>query len=149
MKVFRIILLAATMAICHSTMAQIKVLPKEKIDSLVSPPLAPDASDMVFETELIKGVEMKDTDAPRTFTYTFMNKGKKNLLISRLVSTCSCAKASCDKSVVPPGEKGVITVVYDPEGRLGISVRRVFVYTGGNIQPSAVLRLEVKIVSKK
>ncbi|MBQ3207864.1 MAG: DUF1573 domain-containing protein [Bacteroidales bacterium] len=147
MKVFRIILLAAALTISHSAMAQIRILSKEQIDSIASPPLAPDASEMVFDTELIKDVEMKQTDAPRTFTYTFMNKGKKNLLISRLVSTCSCAKASYDKRIVPPGEKGVITVVYDPEGRLGINLRRVFVYTGDNRQPSAVLRLEVKIVS--
>lgn len=143
MNMFRIILFAVVLTVSQSAMAQIRILSKEQIDSVASPPLAPDASEMAFETYLIKDVKMKHTDAPRTFTYTFMNKGKKNILISRLVSTCSCAKASYDKRVVPPGEKGVITLVYDPEGRLGINVRRVFVYTGDNRQPSAVLRLEV------
>ena len=143
MRVFRYILLATLLTFGHSVMAQINILPKERIDSIANPPLAPNAGNVAFEREMIKAELASDDHEPRTYEYAFVNKGRSPLVISRLVSTCSCAKAEYDKRVIKPGERGVIRLTYSPEGRIGINVRRVFVYTGDNTQPSAVLRLEV------
>lgn len=143
MRVFRFILLAAILVLGHDAMAQIKILPKEKIDSIANPPLAPNAGNVTFEREMISAEYPLDDQKPRTFEYGFVNKGNTPLVISRLVSTCSCAKAEYDKRVIKPGERGVITLIYSPEGRVGKNIRRVFVYTDANTQPSAVLRLEV------
>ena len=143
MRVFRFILLVAGLVLCQSTMAQIKILPKERIDSIANPPLAPNAGNVTFEREMITAEFASGDAAPRTFEYGFVNNGKDPLVITRLVSTCSCAKAEYDKRIVKPGERGVIRLIYSPEGRIGTNVRRVFVYTGEYTQPSAVLRLEV------
>ena len=143
MRVFRFILLVAGLVLCQSAMAQIKILPKERIDSIANPPLAPNAGNVAFEREMITAEFASDDQEPRTFEYGFVNNGKDPLVITRLVSTCSCAKAEYDKRIVKPGESGVIRLIYSPEGRIGTNVRRVFVYTGENTQPSAVLRLEV------
>ena len=143
MRVFRFILLAVALAFCHNAMAQIKILPKERIDSIANPPLAPNAGNVAFEREIISSEFASGDQEPRTFEYGFINKGKTPIVISRLVSTCSCAKAEYDKRVINPGGRGVIRLIYSPEGRIGTNVRRVFVYTGDNTQPSAVLRLEV------
>ena len=143
MRVFRFILLVAGLVLCQSTMAQIKILPKERIDSIANPPLAPNAGNVTFEREMITAEFASGDAAPRTFEYGFVNNGKDPLVITRLVSTCSCAKAEYDKRIVKPGESGVIRLIYSPEGRIGTNVRRVFVYTGEYTQPSAVLRLEV------
>ena len=143
MRVFRFILLVAGLVLCQSAMAQIKILPKERIDSIANPPLAPNAGNVTFEREMITAEFASGDAAPRTFEYGFVNNGKDPLVITRLVSTCSCAKAEYDKRIVKPGESGVIRLIYSPEGRIGTNVRRVFVYTGENTQPSAVLRLEV------
>ena len=143
MKMFRLILLAAAMMLGHNAMAQIKILPKEKIDSIANPPLAINAGTVSFERDkIIAEIPSGDT-APRTFEYGFVNNGTHPLVIVRLVSTCSCARAEYDKKVVAPGERGIIRVIYSPEGRIGKNVRRVFVYTDGHSQPTAVLRLEV------
>ena len=143
MRVFRFILLAAGLVLCQSAMAQIKILPKERIDSIANPPLAPNAGNVAFEREMITAEFASDDQEPRTFEYGFVNNGKDPLVISRLVSTCSCAKAEYDKRVIKPGERGIIRLIYSPEGRVGKNLRRVFVYTDGNTQPSAVLRLEI------
>ena len=143
MRLFRFILLAAALAFSHSAMAQIKILPKERIDSIANPPLAPNAGNVAFEREMITAEYTSDDQEPRTFEYGFVNKGNTPIMIARLVSTCSCAKAEYDKRVIKPGERGVVRLKYSPEGRIGKNVRRVFVYTGDNTQPSAVLRLEV------
>jgi hypothetical protein len=90
---------------------------------------------------------MSQEDAPRTFEYSFVNQGSSALVISRLVSTCSCAVAAYDKRVVKPGERGVIRLTYNAKGRVGTNLQRVFVYTGDNTQPTAILRLEVTTTS--
>ena len=143
MRVFKFILLAVALAFSHNAMAQIKILPKERIDSIANPPLAPNARNVAFERENITAEFALSDNAPRTFEYRFVNKGNAPIVITRLVSTCSCAKAEYDKRVIKPGERGVIRLIYSPEGRIGTNIRRVFVYTGENTQPSAVLRLEV------
>ena len=147
MKMFRFILLAVALAFSHNAIAQIKILPKEKIDSIANPPLAPNAGNVAFERQMIIAEFALGDQASRTFEYIFVNKGNTPIVITRLVSTCSCAKAEYDKRIIKPGERGVIRLIYSPEGRIGTNVRRVFVYTGDNTQPSAVLRLEVTHLS--
>ena len=142
MKIFKFILLAVAMVWAQNSMAQIKILPKERIDSIANPPLAPNAGNVIFEQDMIIAEFASGDTASRTFEYGFVNKGTRPLVISRLVSTCSCAKAEYDKRVIKPGERGVVRLTYSPEGRLGKNLRRVFVYTDENTQPSAILRLE-------
>ena len=95
MRLFRFILLAAALVLCQSAKAQIKILPKERVDSIANPPLAPNAGNVAFEREMITAEFASGDAAPRTFEYGFVNNGKDPLVITRLVSTCSCASAVC------------------------------------------------------
>ena len=147
MKVLKLIVLVAALGICQIAGAQLRILTKSQIDSLANPPLAQNAGTMCFDKVLIDGVKMSQEDAPRTFEYSFVNRGSSALVISRLVSTCSCAVATYDKMVVKPGERGVIRLTYNAKGRVGTNLQRVFVYTGDNTQPTAILRLEVTTTS--
>jgi len=45
--------------------------------------------------------------------FTFTNKGTKPLIISKVSSSCGCASPSYSKEPIAPGQKGVITIVYD------------------------------------
>ena len=144
MRIVRFIcLIAAVLVSGQTAFAQLKILPKEKLDSIANPPLASNAALVAFEQNRAIAEYASGDEQPRIFEYKFMNKGKSPLVISRLVSTCSCAKAECDKRVLAPQERGVVRLTYEPEGRIGTNIRRVFVYTDDNAQPSAVLRLEV------
>ena len=147
MKVLKRIVLVAALGTCQIAGAQLRILPKSQIDSIANPPLAQNAGTMCFDKVLIDGVKMSQEDAPRTFEYSFVNRGSSSLVISRLVSTCSCAVATYDKRVVKPGERGVIRLTYNAKGRVGTNLQRVFVYTGDNAQPTAILRLEVTTTS--
>ena len=125
--------------------AQMQILPREKIESVADPRLSPDSAAFDFETRHIADVNINEDDAPSTYAFPFTNIGKKTLKISRLVSTCSCASASSDKMEIRPGEKAEISVRYDPKGHPGKFERRVFVYTSGEDEPAAVLRLSVNV----
>ena len=143
MKHLRLIFLALAIVFGQTAFAQLKILPKEVVDSIANPPLAQNAGNLAFESVRLAAEYESGDNESRTFEYVFENKGKSELIISRLVSTCSCALAYYDKRVIPSGEKGKISLIYKPEGRIGKNIRRVFVYTDDNKQPSAVLRLEV------
>jgi hypothetical protein len=147
MKVMRYIVLVAVLCFCQVAQAQLKILPKSQIDSIANPPLAQNAGTMRIDKVLIDGVRMSQEDAPRTFEYSFVNRGSSVMVISRLISTCSCAVATYDKRIVKPGERGVICLTYNAKGRVGTNLQRVFVYTGDNVQPTAILRLEVTTAS--
>lgn len=129
--------------------AQLKIIPRERIDSIANPPLAANATYMHFERTRIDAGRMSESDPPLTFEYVYSNTGKNPMTVSRLVSTCSCATAKYDRMTVAPGSKGVIYVRYNPKGHPGIFERRVYVYTDDNKQPSAVLRLSVEVKETK
>ena len=90
---------------------------------------------------------MTEDDAPKTFIYNFKNIGVKTLNIHRLVSTCSCASATCTVSSLAPGESAQINVRYNPKGHPGKFERRVFLYTQEGNNPAAILRLSVDVTS--
>ena len=143
MKVLKLIVLVAALGFCQVAGAQLRILPKSQLDSIANPPLAQNAGTMVFDKVLIDGVKMTEDAPPRSFVYGFVNRSSTPIMISRLVSSCSCASASYDKRVIKPGERGVIRIVYNPKGRIGTNLQRVFIYTADNTQPTAILRLEV------
>lgn len=125
--------------------AQMKIIPREKVDEVSNPSLSPDSALLKFDTMHIVADPMSEDDAPRNFTYTFRNTGKEPIEILRLVSTCSCATATCSVKTVAPGASANINVRYNPKGHPGSFERKVFVYTQEGNSPAAVLKLSVEV----
>lgn len=144
----RLILLLCSLLCGTGVSAQLKIIPKERLDSLAAPPLAANSESMRFDRILIDADKMSETDSPETFEYRYVNTGKSPVTISRLVTTCSCAVAGYDRKTVAPGQEGTVTVRYNPAGHPGRFERRIFVYTDDNRQPSAILRLSVEVTEK-
>lgn len=125
--------------------AQIKIVPRDRLEAMANPRLSPDSAYLDFDTRHIHADPMKETDMPVKFIYRMSNTGTSPIQVKRLMSTCSCANAVCDRTVVAPGDTAKITVTYDPKGHPGKFERRIFVYTQeGNI-PSAILKLSVRV----
>lgn len=146
MNPYRIILLS--MAVAVSTMtadAQLRIIPREKIDKVADPRLSKDSAALNFDTRHIIAEPMTEDDEPSSYFFRFTNEGDVLLNIDRLVSTCSCATATVNKKTVQPGESAEIAVRYDPKGHPGKFERRVFVYTSSGNDPAAVLRLTVEV----
>lgn len=150
MRLFRLILL--TMLGLHLVLvasAQIRIVPREQLEAVASPRLSADSSSLVFDTRHIMADPMNEDDGPKTFVYRFRNASEGVLTVRRLVSTCSCATASCSAGSVAPGETDEISVRYDPKGHPGRFERKVFVYTMEGDSPAAVLRLSVEVETGK
>lgn len=150
MKVSGIILSCLAVTVFTMTAsAQLRIIPKDKVMSVAEPRLSPDSAILAFETRHILAGTINEDDAPSTYLFRFTNVGDKTLNIDRLVTTCSCAAAIIDRKAVPPGESAEIAVRYNPKGHPGRFERRVFVYTSGNDDPSAVLKLTVEVENGK
>lgn len=134
-----------SLAMVQSGLAQIRIIPREKIESVSNPRLSADSAVLSFETLRIVAEVMNEDDPPKTFFYRFENTGHEPISVTRLVSTCSCASAKAGRNVIGPGEKGEIAVRYDPKGHPGKFERRVFVYTDEGNAPAAVLKLVVDV----
>lgn len=128
-----------------SASAQLRILPKEKVESVSNPRLSRDSSALAFDTRHIDAGTMNEDDAPKNFVYGFRNVSDRTIRIKRLVSTCSCASASADVLEVVPGAEAEISLLYNPKGHPGRFERKVFVYTEGEKDPAAVLRLTVAV----
>lgn len=127
--------------------AQMKIISRERVEEVSNPRLSADSASVVFDTKHIVAEPMSEDDAPKTFVYKFRNVGDKPLQILRLVSTCSCASATCAVKSVAPGASAEISVKYFPKGHPGRFERKVFVYTQEGNDPAAVLRLSVDVTS--
>lgn len=147
MKSRGIIMIAVWALTALSASAQMRIISREKVEAVSNPRLGADSASLAFETMHIVAEPMTEDDAPKTFVYRFKNVGDKDVEIVRLVSTCSCASATCSVKSVAPGASAEISVKYYPKGHPGRFERKVFVYTQEGNDPAAVLRLSVDVES--
>lgn len=148
MKVNGLILAICATAISAATAsAQIRIVPQDRLEEVSSPRLSVDSAALRFDVTHIVADPMNEDDAPQTFVYAFTNDGSEPLHIERLMSTCSCASATCSVKDVKPGQRAEIRVRYNPKGHPGRFDRKVFVYTQKGNAPAAVLRLSVDVTS--
>jgi len=114
----------------------------EELERIANPATAPGSEAMRFERQRIDTGEIKEDDAPSTYTFRWYNAGAEPLVVTRAESTCGCAKPTYDKRPVAAGGHGEISVVYHPKGHPGHFRRKIFVYTQlSDKQPTAVLEL--------
>ena len=107
-------------------------------------------------------VPRKGGDLVREFTFT--NDGTVPLVVTRVISSCSCLKASYSKRPVAPGESGTISIIYEPhKSEPGVFNKVIQIYSnsvdgrdvisvqGNSIDPGPrkVKTGEVKIKYKK
>lgn len=150
MRLYMVILAAALYAVFSpDVMSQMKILSREKVESVTNPRLSADSSSFMFQTKHIVAEPMTEDDGPETFVFPFRNISKEMIHIDRLVTTCSCVSATVADDDVPSGASSEIRVRYNPEGHPGKFERRIFVYADGKSDPAAVLRLTVDVGSGK
>lgn len=141
----RIAVICIIACLCLSANAQIKIVPREKLEAASSPQLSDNAAFLRFETTNIKAEPMNEDDGIVSYSYPFQNMSTDTLRLTRLVSTCSCVMAGCLVQEVPPGGKSEVIVRYNPKGHPGRFERKVFAYLDNEVKPVAILSLVVDV----
>ena len=147
MRLSAIIFIFCVLGMALPAQAQIRILPRERLEAVDSPRLSDDSLTLAFDTRHIKAEPMKETDSPKVYRYEMTNAGTSDTDILRLQTTCSCFSATVGQKTLKPGEKTVLTVRYDPKGHLGRFEHKVFVYTRQGTSPSAILTFSVEVES--
>lgn len=75
-------------------------------------------------------------------TFDFRNVGNKEVVMSEVRTSCTCASATASSPIVPPEGKGQITVSFDTTGLLGSQRQTVYVHSNDPITPIAQLTVE-------
>lgn len=70
-------------------------------------------------------------DGPVTHTFECINSGNSPLIILDVASSCECTTAQFTTYPIDPGEKGFISVTYDPAGHSGSFNKMVVVKSNG------------------
>lgn len=78
---------------------------------------------------------IKESDGPVAFTFEFINSGNAALIVKDVQVSCGCTTPEWTQAPVGPGEKGLITVLFDPENRQGEFYKSLTIFSNGNAQP--------------
>lgn len=82
---------------------------------------------------------------PKRAIFEFTNTGVDPLIIGEVKSTCGCTVPELTKKIYQPGEKGEITVLYNPHGKRGNDARSVTLETNDSTQPSVKLNIKAHV----
>lgn len=80
-----------------------------------------------------------------TQEFKFTNVGTETLNILDVRSTCGCTVPELTKTDYQPGESGVITVIFNPENRVGNQVKTINVTTDSRATPRVGLTITATV----
>lgn len=81
-----------------------------------------------------------------SFSFKFSNKGKSDLVIADVSTSCGCTVPSFPKIPIRPGEEGIIKIAFNSSGKRGYQAKNVVVVA--NTQPNTtLLRIKAQVVS--
>ena len=73
---------------------------------------------IVFDKDLHDFGTIEESKGKVSTVFTFTNRSKSPLIISRVAVSCGCSAADWTKEPVAPGKKGYVKVTYDPTNRV-------------------------------
>lgn len=86
---------------------------------------------MTFEEDLFEFGEIVQGEKVE-HTFTFVNKGDADLIITGARGSCGCTVPTWPKEPIRPGEKGEIFVVFNSEGKEGKQHKQITVTANTN-----------------
>jgi len=85
-----------------------------------------------------------------TYKFPFTNTGENDLMLKSVKASCGCTIPKWTKEPIAPGEKGVIEVVFNTQGRKGKQHKTITINT--NTDPGTILltfNAEVVVTEEK
>ena len=117
-----------------------RIIPRSQLDSLAHPAVAADAP-LRFEALRIDIGTVSEDDTPSAHVFRWTNTGGEPLGLLEVSTGCNCLTAAFDRTPVPPGETGTVTLQWHPKGHPGPFQRKALVYAASDSRPVAVLEL--------
>ncbi len=84
-------------------------------------------STMEFDSMVCDFGEINEVDGAVSHKFAFVNGGDKPFVIEKISVSCGCTKPKYSQKPILPGEKGEITITFNPSGRPGLFVNDIIV----------------------
>lgn len=137
-----LLVLLVALGASSSAMAQIRLIPQERIREAAAPSTIGE-SVMLFE-EGIKvsfGTIGEDSEPWRTTLHWRSSEGQR-ITITQIKTSCGCLVAEWDRRHSTNATSGTLEVEYRPKGHLGGIVQRIFIYTTlSESKPTAIVEI--------
>ncbi|WP_421942861.1 DUF1573 domain-containing protein [Pedobacter sp.] len=145
-KVFILVIVALSFTACRN--ANNSTAEVTSSDSSATSKIAPaDAPVITFEREIYDFEKINEGEKAE-HEFKFKNTGKSPLIISNATATCGCTIPETPKEPILPGKEGVIKVVFNSEGKVGMQDKVVTVVSNANPNISTV-HLVGEVLAKK
>jgi hypothetical protein len=80
--------------------------------------------------------------------YRFKNIGNQPLVIQSVSASCGCTAPEPPKEPIGPGKEGVITAVFDSQGRVGANHKTLTVTANTKGSATHELHFDVEVITK-
>lgn len=98
---------------------------------------------ITFEVKEYNFGKVNEADGKITHVFDFKNMGNSPLVINRVQASCGCTTPTWTKEPIEPGQKGSITVTYNPLGRPGTFTKTITVYSNATEEQVLIIKGEV------
>lgn len=134
-KIFLMVLAAAAFTACQQSKSAgtTDSVATEKAATVLSP----DAAVISFEHGMYNFGTIVQGEKVQ-YDFKFKNTGKSPLIINDATATCGCTIPEKPKEPVKPGETGIIKVVFNSTGKMGMQDKVVTITSNGNPATSEV-----------
>jgi hypothetical protein len=96
---------------------------------------------IVFESDSKSVVQPQDL-SKQQITFPFVNKGKANVIISKIIPSCGCTIATATPAIIGPGEGGKVSLHLTARKQPG-SIVNVIVQFNSKTMPPIMLSLKI------
>lgn len=139
---YRLVALAAILTVSLHAVAQLHIIPQSRLDSVANPATLKDTGLLFVDGSTIDVGTIEELGGVWRTTVKYRNDGRQPLSITRIKTSCGCLTAKCHATTTQPNETGSLDIAYNPKGRGGEIMQRIFIYTQhSTTTPAAVLRL--------
>ena len=143
----RLAICMALLIFCGECLAQIKIIPQSRLDSVANPRVV-GADKMLFKVGMTIDFATLDEDAGAwQRVLEWQNKSSQTIVITHIKSSCSCLRGEFEREGVRVGQSGKLKITYYPKGHPGMVNQRLFIYTHLSASEPTVI-LSVKGVVK-
>lgn len=92
------------------------------------------SSDLAFDERIFNFGKINEADGKVSHTFAFKNIGTNPVIISHIVTGCGCVGKEYTRKAINPGERGIVTITYNPAYRPGDFSREITIYSNGDNQ---------------
>ena len=92
--------------------------------------------------------KINEADGRVTTVFSFKNEGMTPLVLSNVRASCGCTTPTWTKEPVEPGQKGSITVTYNPNGRPG-RFQKTITITSNASEPTKKVYIKGEVIPKQ